>query len=112
MSLPVREVLLDLKSYTTSTEWVFPNQKKMQPYKRPDIIRKQFKKLLKTLNIKYKTLYATRASYASAMVENNIPITYIQKQLNHKQMTTTMTYVRNGFVNNNMRDERIDKLFM
>ena len=71
-----------------------------------------FKELVESLDIEFKILYSTRSSYASVMVEKNIPITYVQKQLNHMKLSTTMDYyVKNAFVNNNQRDERVDELF-
>jgi integrase len=70
------------------------------------------KPLLTELDIEYKTLYATRHSAASIMVENNLPLTYVQKQLGHKKLSTTMDfYIKNGFVNESGRDERIDRLY-
>jgi len=112
MSKPVKEALLELKSYTKSREWIFPNLDKMYPYYQPSTLSKKFKKLVESLGIDFKVLYSTRSSYASVMAEKNIPITYIQKQLNHKKLSTTMDYyVKNGFVNNNKRDKRVDELF-
>jgi len=112
MYMPVRDALLELKGYTKSDEWIFPNLKTMYPFYQPKTLSKMLKELVEGLGIEFKTLYATRASYASVMVEKNIPITYVQKQLNHMKLSTTMDYyVKNGFVNNNKRDERVDKLF-
>jgi acyl-CoA thioester hydrolase len=57
-------------------------------------------------------LDATRHSFASVMVENNLPLTYVQKQLGHKRLSTTMDfYVKNGLINQNGRDKRIDTLY-
>lgn len=86
----------------------------MKPYWEPKtIINTYFKPLLKKLNIEYKTLYATRHSFASIMVENNVPLTYIQKQLGHKRLSTTMDfYVKNGLISKASRDIRLDTLYL
>ena len=57
-----------------SSLWVFPNENTLQPYfeSRP-IVKSYFKPLLERLNIPYKTLYATRHSFASSIVEKNMP---------------------------------------
>ena len=112
MSRPVKEALLELKAFTKSHEWIYPNLKTMYPFYQPKTLSKMFKELVESLGIDFKVLYSTRSSYASVMAEKNIPLTYVQKQLNHKKLSTTMDYyVKNGFVNNNKRDERVDELF-
>ncbi len=71
-----------------------------------------FKPLLKELGIEYRTIYASRASYASLMLEAQAPMSYIQAQLGHANISTTMTYyLKNGLVNNGEKDERLDSLY-
>ncbi len=114
MAKPVKAILLKYYDEAISDEWIFPNPKTLKPYFEPKaIINSKFKPLLEDLGIEYKTLYATRHSFASNMVESNVPLTYIQKQLGHKKLSTTMDYyIKNGFVNECKRDERIDNLFI
>jgi len=113
MAEPVKIALSNYYDEALSDEWIFPSPLTLLPYWSPkSIIKSQLKPLLNSLNIEYKTLYATRHSFASIMVENNVPLTYIQKQLGHKKLSTTMDYyIKNGFVNEKGRDERIDKLY-
>ncbi len=113
MAEPVREILLQYRDIAPNSDWIFPNQKTLKPYwDSKSIIKYYLKPLLKKLGIEYKTLYATRHSFASIMVENNIPLTYVQKQLGHKRLSTTMDfYVKNGLINQNRKDIRIDKLY-
>lgn len=113
MALPVKEVLIKYYDEAVSDEWIFPNPKSGKPYWEPrSIIKSKLKPLLKELGIEYKTLYATRHSFASNMVESNVPLTYIQKQLGHKKLSTTMDYyIKNGLVCQNTKDERIDSLY-
>ena len=62
-------------------------------------VKTYLKPLLERLNITYKTLYATRHSFASSVVENNMPITLAQKYLGHTKLSTTMDYyVKNGLI--------------
>lgn len=114
MALPVKKALKNYFSIAPSKEWVFPNPKTCEPYWEPrSIILYQLKPLLKELKIEYKTLYATRHSFASNMILENVPLTYIQKQLNHKKLSTTMDYyIKNGLINENKKDVRIDTLYV
>jgi len=57
-------------------------------------------------------LYASRVSYTSLMLEAQAPMSYIQAQLGHANISTTMTYyLKNGLVNNGNKDERLDTLY-
>ena len=76
------------------------------------IVKTYLKPLLERLNITYKTLYATRHSFASSVVENNMPITLAQKYLGHTKLSTTMDYyVKNGLMDVAKIDSGIDKLY-
>jgi len=113
MPEPVKQELLALQRTSKSQKWVFPNPNSLKPFYQPKaIIDAYFKPLLKELDIEYRTLYATRHSFASNMVELGVPLTYIQKQLTHKKLSTTMDYyIKYSNVNENKRDERVDRLF-
>jgi len=46
------------------------------------------------------------------MLEAQAPMSYIQAQLGHANISTTMTYyLKNGLVNNGNKDERLDTLY-
>lgn len=113
MAFPVKEALQNLYNERLSDLWVFPNPNTSKPFIEPKRISKRyFEPLLKELNIEYKTLYATRHTFASIMVEKNLPLTYVQKQLGHKKLSTTMQfYIQNGHINKGTRDQRLDTLF-
>jgi|GEM_PF-1433711 integrase len=113
MPSPVKEALQLHKQTAKSDLWVFPNEKTLQPYfeSRP-IVKTYLKPLLERLNIPYKTLYATRHSFASSVVEKNLPITLAQKYLGHQKLSTTMDfYVKNGWMDVANIDKEIDRLF-
>ena len=113
MAEPLKKVLLDYKENAPHCEWVFPNEKTLKPYyESTALVKRFFKPLLKELGIEYRTIYASRASYASLMLEAKAPMSYIQAQLGHANINTTMTfYLKNGLVNNGKKDERIDTLY-
>lgn len=113
MPLPVEEALLHLKKMNMNAKWVFPHPTTHKHFYEPKpVIRQYFKPLLEKLGITYRTLYATRHSFASVMVETGVPLTYVQKQLTHKKLSTTMDfYVKNSQFNNNERDSRVDTMF-
>jgi len=76
------------------------------------IVKTYLKPLLERLNITYKTLYATRHSFASSVVENNMPITLAQKYLGHTKLSTTMDYyVKNGLMDMSDIEKELDKLY-
>lgn len=110
---PVKEALYIHQQQAKSDLWVFPNENTLQPYfeSRP-IVESYFKPLLERLNITYKTLYATRHTFASLIVENNMPITLAQKYLGHTKLSTTMDYyVKNGLMDVAKIDSGIDRLY-
>ena len=113
MPKPLKEALIGYKSYALNDEWLFVNAKTNMPYYESNsITRWYFKPLLERLNITYKSLYATRHSWSTIVMENNLPMTYIQKQLGHRKLSTTMDYyIKNGYINEGERDARIDNLF-
>jgi len=114
LNIPLKTLLLKYKEeQTISSEWLFPNLKTNKPYSEPkSIIRYYLKPLLKKLDIEYRTLYATRHTFATSAVENSIPITYIQRQLGHQKLsTTTDFYIKNGLLGSNGRDTRADSLY-
>ncbi len=46
------------------------------------------------------------------MVENNVPLTYVQKQLGHKRLSTTMDYyIKNGLINENKYNPILDVIY-
>lgn len=113
MPKPVKDALLEMQQNPISQLWIFPNPETKLPFYEPaPITHSYLKPLLQRLGIEYKTLYACRHSFASICVANNIPLTYVQRQLGHSKLSTTMDfYVKNGLIDAQSRDERIDRLF-
>ena len=113
MSQTLRAVLLEYRENSRSDKYLFTNMKSGKLYYDGHMISKRmFRPLLKRLGIEYKTLYATRHSFASNLIAQNAPLTYVQKALGHAKLTTTMdSYVRNEHVNNAQTKAIIDNLY-
>jgi integrase len=114
LNKPLKKLLANYQAtQEPASVWLFPNVNTCQPYCEPkSIIRYQLKPLLAKLGIQYRTLYATRHTFATSAVENSIPLTYIQRQLGHKKLsTTTDYYIKNGLLGSEGREHRADNLY-
>lgn len=113
MSKILKEVLQEHYPNRISDIYVFPSYKTLKPYHGTNaIVRNHLKPLLKRLGIEYKTIYATRHSFASNLVQNNVPITHVQKMLGHSKLETTMAfYVKNGLLDNTDMAPVLDGLY-
>ncbi len=88
---PVERILKELKESE-------PKNKKMiflSIPKRTQDFQRAFKKLLKALNLKERSLYATRHSFASLMISMGEEPLWVSKNMGHKDLNTTYsTYAR------------------
>ena len=112
MSETLKTILQEYQSISTS-QWLFPSSKTNEPfYGSGNIVKRYFKPLLARLDIEYKTIQATRSTYASLLFAEDVPMVYIQKQLRHKQLSTTMDiYTRNGLINTSNMEDYESKMF-
>lgn len=112
MSESLKQALEAYKKVCISELWLFPNPKTAQPYYEANSITQwHFKPLLKKLEISYKTFYALRHTFASLSVENQIPMSIIQKQLGHRNIATTMSfYVKQNLISKKNKNI-FDKLY-
>ncbi len=80
------------------SEFVFPSPKTLQPFVGTNnLVRNYFKPLLKRLGIEYRTLYATRHSFGSNLINSGAPISYVQNALGHSTPRMTLEkYVKGG----------------
>jgi len=113
MSQTLKEILLAHKKVSRSKEYLFTNQTTGELYYDANMInQKQFKPLLKRLGIAYKTLYATRHSFASNLIAQDAPLPYVQKMLGHAKLSQTLdSYTRNEHINNAQTKGIIDNLY-
>ena len=95
-----------------SDTYLFPSSKTMKPYHGTNsVVRNNFKPLLKDLGIEYKTLYASRHSYASNLILKNAPLSYVQSALGHTKLSTTMVYVKNGLIDGDEMRPILDSMY-
>lgn len=112
MPTPLIEILRQHYETRISDRFVFPSPRSGLPFYASNMIIKTYlKPLLEELNIPYKTLYATRHTYASLLIENNVPITYVQKMLGHANLSTTMLYIKNSLIDTKAILPKIDDLY-
>lgn len=113
MSKTLKEKLLLWKSQNQNSVWVFPNPKTSKPYTEPkSIVERKFKPLLKKLGIEYKTLYATRHTFASMSLEKQLPLTFIQETLGHSELDTTLKYyVKGGLLSEDKKLNYLNNLY-
>lgn len=118
IATPLYEILKIHYQNRLSDVYVFPSSKPSKdnqhlPYHGSNsVVRNHLKPLLKKLNIPYRTLQATRHSFASNLVLSNTPLTYIQKMLGHSKLSTTMDfYIKNGLIDSAEITPILDKMY-
>ena len=113
MAKPLRESLLEYKEKALSDIWVFVSKKSLLPFwESTGIVKTYFKPLLEKLGIEYRTLYATRATFCSLMLEAKASLTYLQRMLGHKSASTTLQYYTKAGLINLEKDSNMDTLYM
>ena len=86
-----QDVFKLLQSIPKESEYVFVDAEKM-PYRAGTVTRK-FKRLVKSCGLSEKIhLHSLRHSYASWLVQSEIPLAEIQKLLGHSSVVTTQIY--------------------
>lgn len=92
--------------------FVFPSPKTLKAFVGTNsLVRSHLKPLLKRLGIEYRTLYATRHSFATNLITTGVPINQVQRLLGHTQITTTMNYVKNGLADSDEIRSKLDKMY-
>ena len=110
---PLKEVLLAYKKVVPEGTWLFMNPLTNKPFTSSKaIIKRYFKPLLETSNVKYKTFYAMRHSFASISAQKGIPMSFISKQLGHSDISITMKYyVKHNLLDNANDIDIFDKIY-
>jgi len=79
----------------SGVERIFTNPKTNQSWTNDKATYRFWVKAMKQTNIKYRTQYNTRHSYASTMLTENKPIGWVAKQMGHSNIAMTLsTYAR------------------
>jgi integrase len=80
---------------STEDERIFTNPKTNQSWSNDKATYRFWVKAVKQTNIKYRTQYTTRHTYASTMLTENKPIGWVAKQMGHSNIAMTLsTYAR------------------
>lgn len=88
------EALIKQLDLTKNYKYVFINQSK-KPFFSHDIININFKKTLNDNNIKERSLYNIRHTFASQLISKGINIVWVSKMLGHKDVSITLnTYTK------------------
>jgi len=98
-SLPMPSALKDVLWNYLKYHWkandkgfLFPNPNGTKPRRRDNVVRYGLKPILKRLGIPSKDvgLHAFRHGLATELVESNVPLPIVQKQMRHADPTTTL----------------------
>jgi len=76
----------------SSNEWVFPNKEGVPYTESKNILKYYFKPLLEKIGVKYKTLYVSRHSFISLMLNNGMDLMWVSNMAGHASSTTTLKY--------------------
>ncbi len=87
--------LLEQKKLTGDCEYVFVNDKKEHIYDIKRIRDTHWKKTLKKAELKYRTIYQTRHTFATVMLENGEDILWVSNMLGHVDATMTLASMQN-----------------
>ena len=82
--------LLEQKKLTGDCEYVFVNDKKEHIYDIKRIRDTHWKKTLQKAELKYRTIYQTRHTFATVMLENGEDILWVSNMLGHVDATMTL----------------------
>jgi integrase len=110
----VKDAIYALASYHMNRpddEWLFVS-KYGTPFKKSrHIIDSHFKPLLMKTCIAYKTLYATRHTFTSMMINGGFDRTWVKQQLGHSANSNVMEKHYFNYERNNTRLEAVNNFF-
>lgn len=112
--LPQLETIIkELHNITGNYDNLFISSFK-KPFYSHDILNKRFKELLEKINIKERSLYNLRHTFASHMIsniQNGIDILWVSKMLGHKDLSITLQiYAKYIKEDDETRFSKLDKI--
>jgi integrase len=91
----LKALMAQLQLISNEQERVFTNPKTNQPWSNDKATYRFWVKAVKKTDVKYRTQYNTRHTYASSMLTQNKPTGWVAKQLGHSNIAMTLsTYAR------------------
>ena len=88
----VKDCLSAYYENRANDEWIFTNKDNNPFYESKNIVKYHLAPLLKELGIKYKTMYASRHSFISLMLNKGMDLMWVQMMAGHARATTTLTH--------------------
>lgn len=114
------ERLVDIPTLTHSTlwelkqlsscDWVFPNKFGNHYHDGSSINAKKFQPFLKSIGVKYKSLYSLRHFKATFALRNGQDLAYLSKQIGHADIKTTLDFYI-GYMENKENREKANEIF-
>jgi integrase len=93
-----------------NNEWLFVT-KYNEPYQDTKGVSKLFKKLLQASGVKDKTLYATRHTFTSMMLNSGFDKTWVKEMLGHSSDSTITEEHYFQYARNQSRVEAVNDFF-
>ena len=88
----VAEAVMRLHVNKAHDTWVFPSKLGTHFSESKNILRYHFKPLLEKVGVEYKTLYASRHSFISTMLNHGMDLMWVQNMAGHAESTTTLKH--------------------
>ncbi len=105
-----QEAFISQKKLSQGSEYIFTSRFN-KPFYSHDIINLNFKKILRTNNIKARKLYNLRHTFASQLISKGADIVWVSKMLGHKDVTITLTtYTKYIQENDDIRFKKIEQM--
>lgn len=94
----------------SSCDWIFPNKFGNHYHDGSSINAKKFQPFLKTIGVKYKSLYSLRHFKATFALRNGQDLAYLSKQIGHADIKTTLDFYI-GYMENKENREKANEIF-
>ena len=88
----VYDALSNEFSHKKNDEWIFTNKYDEPFSESKNILKYYFKPLLEKIGVEYKSLYSSRHSFISLMLNRGMDLMWVQNIAGHASSTTTLKY--------------------
>lgn len=106
----LKEKLLEYKEISFF-EWLFVSKDAKPFYESKNIVKYHVLPLFERLNIEFQSLYSTRHSFASILLNDGMDVAYIQRNLGHANAHTTLSYYTQYLENKDTRTAKAQAVF-
>jgi integrase len=109
LKLYLKNQIKKAKEVGVMTLFFTPTSKKM--FYDADKLDSHWKRLLNKLQMPYRVKYNTRHTFASLMIQNNVPIHIISQTMGHKNIQETLTTYAKFLPDENLKIDRNISIF-